>query len=143
LFVLSLTGVAFRFSLLKPPTAAIEKILIFQPISLTDSRNEFSVILCSFGHRDFHYQLTLGGSKMKSEIFWQIVLAISVVEGFVQFPFLAKNLASDFLSKLQDDHTISLDGVVSGEKCNRECKPNDVKICRFHFMMKYFQVLGG
>jgi hypothetical protein len=30
-----------------------------------------------------------------------------------------------------------------GAECNRECKENDSKICRFNFMMKYFQVMGG
>lgn len=88
-------------------------------------------------------QFTLGFSKMKFIIVVQCLCWLSVSFGFLQYPFLAKSFLGDFLSTVERDQSISLDGMVRGSECYRECKPNDVKVCRFHFMIKYFQVMGG
>lgn len=91
-------------------------------------------------------QFTLDFSKMKFIIsvqFGLILCWINFSFGFLQYPFLAKSLLNDFLSTVEVDQSISLKQMVHGVECNRECKPNDVKVCRFRFMIKYFQVMGG
>jgi hypothetical protein len=76
------------------------------------------------------------------KIFFFFVCLISISHGFLQYPF---DMLDDYLRTIEydDQKPISFHGMVPGEECNRECKPNDVKVCRFHFMMKYFQVMGG
>lgn len=80
---------------------------------------------------------------MKITFSIQVFSLISFSSGFLQYPFVANDIVGQFLNRIEPDRSISLDTMVPGEKCNRECKPNDIKICRFHFMMKYFQVMGG
>lgn len=77
------------------------------------------------------------------KIILHVLCLISISYGFLQYPFVALDMLDDFLKSVQYDQKTILKGMVPGEECNRECKPNDVKICRFHFMMKYFQVMGG
>lgn len=78
------------------------------------------------------------------KIAFYVLSLISISNGFLQYPFVALDMLDDFLKSIDyDQQTTSLEGMVPGEQCNRECKPNDVKICRFSFMMKYFQVMGG
>lgn len=96
-----------------------------------------------FGELLFYYQLTLGIPDMKIRISFQVLSLISAVYGFLQYPFSANEMLGDFLESFQRDPSISLEHYVPGAECDRECKPNDVKVCRFHFMMKYFQVMGG
>jgi len=82
--------------------------------------------------------------KMRSSVLSIFLCVISISNGFLQYPFLANDLVDDFLSTLDNDRsTIKLENMTSGHLCNRECKENDVRVCRFHFMMKYFQAMGG
>jgi hypothetical protein len=32
---------------------------------------------------------------------------------------------------------------IAGEKCMRECKDNDRKVCYFNFTLKHYQVMGA
>jgi hypothetical protein len=81
---------------------------------------------------------------MKTRIsFVLLALAVSACSGFFQLPMSARKWLGDILTTLEDEQTFSLHNMVRGEECNRVCRKNDVKVCRFHFMMKYFQVLGG
>lgn len=82
-------------------------------------------------------------SSMKIISFVFLALSLNICAGFFQFPFSAKKWLGEVLTTLENQQTFSLDRMVRGEECNRPCKKNDVKVCRFHFMMKYFQVLGG
>lgn len=89
------------------------------------------------------YQFTLSIHNMKIVVWLQVFSAISLAYGFLQYPFLANDMLENFFESIEKDQSISLDSMVKGEECNRACKENDIKVCRFHFMMKYFQVLGG
>lgn len=73
----------------------------------------------------------------------QVLCWISVSDGFMQYPLSAKYFLGRFLSSMEENQIFRLDKMIPGDQCNRECKPNDVRVCRFHFMMKYFQVMGG
>lgn len=78
------------------------------------------------------------------KIAFQFLCLISISNAFLQYPFVALDMLDDFLKTIEYvQEPINLHGMVPGEQCNRECKPNDVKICRFHFMMKYFHAMGG
>jgi hypothetical protein len=65
---------------------------------------------------------------------------------FVPFPFIADSLVEKFLNSISVS-SVSSDNIeineTPGAECNRECIENDSRICRFNFMMKYFQVMGG
>lgn len=80
---------------------------------------------------------------MKIIILLNVVSFLVVAHGFLQYPFMANYMLGTFLKSVEHDHRINLENWVMGEECNRECKHNDIKVCRFHFMMKYFQVMGG
>lgn len=100
-----------------------------------------------FGESLSHNQFKGDIPNMKIIILMEIVSLLNFGFGFLQFPFTPKYYLGRLLDTVdtvvRDESSISLDGMVPGELCNRECKPNDVKVCRFHFMMKYFQVMGG
>lgn len=64
-------------------------------------------------------------------------------QSFLQFPLSGREILANFLATLEGKATVNLDHAVRGEECNRECLLNDVKICKFEFMMKYFQIMGG
>lgn len=84
---------------------------------------------------------------MKFLIYIQLICWLNFSFGFLQYPFLAKSLLDSYVTTLKNDQdemeSYSLEQMVSGDKCDRVCKPNDMKICRFHFMLKYFQTMGG
>lgn len=80
---------------------------------------------------------------MKINFVLHALCLIRISEGFLPYPFVANQLLEDVLDSFENGLTYSLDDTIPGDDCYRECKPNDVRVCRFSFMMKYFQVLGG
>jgi hypothetical protein len=78
------------------------------------------------------------------KIVFLFLCLISISTAFLQYPFVALDILDDLIQSLENDRkTFSLRDTVPGEECKRECRSNDAKVCRFHFMMKYFQVMGG
>lgn len=88
------------------------------------------------------YQSSLSLSKMKTACLLVLCL-FGASQAFLQFPLSANGMLGDFLTTLEGRATINLDNAVHGEECNRKCQPNDVRICKFVFMMKYFHIMGG
>jgi hypothetical protein len=70
-------------------------------------------------------------------------LLINTSHSFLQFPFSAHSLLDKVLNTVQYDEKIILTSMINGTECFRECKPNDVKICHFDFVLKYFYANGG
>lgn len=75
-------------------------------------------------------------------LFILIISFFSISQSFLTYPFLAEDLVNKFLGTLKVEDNNAQEET-PGAECSRECKENDSRICRFNFMMKYFQVMGG
>lgn len=73
------------------------------------------------------------------------LFAFCAVECFLTNPFLADNSVKSFLNVVESnsDGNNLMNQAIAGELCNRECKTNDKKVCRFKFMIKFYQAMSG
>lgn len=73
------------------------------------------------------------------------LFAFCAVDCFLTNPFLADNSVKNFLDIIDsnNDGNNFMNYAVDGELCNRKCKTNDKKICRFKFMIKFYQAMSG
>jgi hypothetical protein len=75
-----------------------------------------------------------------------ILAKINSYDSFLTFPFRAYDALDIFYTATVREHKIEenlMKYAVPGEVCNRECSPNDAKVCYFKFLIKYYQVLSG
>lgn len=76
-----------------------------------------------------------------------LLLAVSSVHCFPQSS--ADSAVDSFLNRIkvnvkkENDEENFMKDAIRGELCNRECKMNDKKVCRFKFMIKFYQVMSG
>lgn len=85
-----------------------------------------------------------------SRMFLIVFLAIICFESrqcFLPYPFIASDVLDQVLDSLHvTDRQFDKDlmkHAVDGEKCVRECRENDRKICFYNFTLKHYQILGG
>lgn len=66
---------------------------------------------------------------------------------FLLYPFVADHVLQPFLASLdvsdKDVDKNLMIHAIPGEKCMRECKSGDQKVCYFNFTLKHYQVLGA
>ena len=64
---------------------------------------------------------------------------------FLPYHFIAHEALSQFFDVIADKRveSVSVKNAVSGEKCLRECRDGDKRICHFNFTLKHYQVMGG
>lgn len=99
-------------------------------------------------------QCQLNVCAMKLLLLLNIIFVLNFSSCFILYPFTSDSWLDPFLDIvnekiLSENHEsakkfnkIESDWSM-GKDCNRECIEDDPKICRFNFMMKYFQVMGG
>lgn len=87
---------------------------------------------------------------MKSLLIYSLaILILRNVEvlGFMAYPFIASNILGKFLDGFnitaKDYAQDLMKNAVQGEKCMRECRENEYKICYFNFTLKHYQIMGG
>lgn len=80
-------------------------------------------------------------------LFVVTVMNIKFISCFLSYPFVADQLLQPFLESLEGiNEEIDKDlmsRAIAGEKCMRECRKNDRKVCHFNFTLKHYQVLGA
>ncbi|CAG9803373.1 unnamed protein product [Chironomus riparius] len=85
---------------------------------------------------------------MKFIIFIFVLLNFACIDGFLSYPFFAKNLLGTFLTSIKYDENKDMKEnlmkyAVHGDTCYRDCQKNDTRVCYFKFQIKYYQVLSG
>lgn len=58
----------------------------------------------------------------------------------------ASNVVNSSFNKvkvIRADESSFMRNAIKGELCNRECKHDDVQVCHFKFMIKFYQVMSG
>lgn len=85
----------------------------------------------------------LSCEKMQTLLISLLMTKTLVVDGFLNFPLSADKAVETFLDAIQDNQGDFMKFAVPGDQCKRECKSYDKKVCHFHFMIKFYQVLSG
>lgn len=85
---------------------------------------------------------------MKFIILIFVLLNFTRIEGFISYPFFAKNALDTFITSIKYDEDNDMKEnlmkySVHGDMCYRDCQKNDTKVCYFKFQIKYYQVLSG
>jgi hypothetical protein len=80
-------------------------------------------------------------------VFGLVVISAQLIACFLTYPFTADQFLQPFFDTLAGkDEAIDknlIKHAIAGEKCMRECKNDDRKVCYFNFTLKHYQVMGA
>lgn len=71
---------------------------------------------------------------------------IKFSDNFIIYPFAKDVLDMFYRNIIEKDKNLTesvIKYAIPGELCYRGCRENDVRVCSFKFIIKYYQVMSG